>query len=115
LIKNTAHTAATFWPEQNRNVLGVGIALSADDSWRAWKIKFRAVAALLETVTAENQEQVMFSQAAAGSLTALQMLEIDEAHLQTHRRQIDRIRAGLPAKWSMALQTTYRHYALLRL
>jgi hypothetical protein len=49
-------------------------------------------------VTAENQEQVMFSQAAAGSLTALQMLEIDEAHLQTHRRQIDRIRAGLPAK-----------------
>lgn len=62
------------------------------------EIKFRAVAALLETVTAENQELVMFSHAAAGPLTALQMLEIAEAHIETHRRQIDRIRAELPAK-----------------
>ena len=63
-----------------------------------WEKERRAVAVLLETVTAENQEQVMFSHAAAGPLTALQMLEIAEAHLETHRRQIDRIRAELPAK-----------------
>ena len=62
-----------------------------------WRKEWRAVAALLETVTAENQEQVMFSHAAAGPLTALQMLEIAEAHLGTHRRQIARIRAELPA------------------
>jgi len=63
-----------------------------------WEKERRGVAALLETVTAENHEQVMFSHAAAGPLTALQMLEIAEAHLGTHRRQIDRIRAELPAK-----------------
>ena len=63
-----------------------------------WRKERRAIAALLETVTAENQEQVMFSHAAAGPLTALQMLEIAEAHIETHRRQIDRIRAELPAK-----------------
>jgi hypothetical protein len=40
----------------------------------------------------------MFSHAAAGPLTPLQMLEIAEAHLQTHRRQIDRICAELPAQ-----------------
>jgi hypothetical protein len=62
-----------------------------------WRKERRAVAALLETVTAENQAQVMFSHAAAGPLTALQMIEIAEAHLGTHRRQIDRIRAELPA------------------
>ena len=48
-------------------------------------------------VIAENHEQVMFSHAAAGPLTTLQMLEVAEAHIETHRRQIDRIRAELPA------------------
>jgi hypothetical protein len=62
-----------------------------------WEKERRGVAALLETVTAENHEQVMFSHAAAGPLTALQMLEVAEAHIETHRRQIDRIRAELPA------------------
>jgi hypothetical protein len=63
-----------------------------------WEKERRGVAALLETVTAENHEQVMFSHAAAGPLTALQMLEVGEAHIETHRRQIDRIRAEFPAK-----------------
>lgn len=63
-----------------------------------WRKERLAITALLETVTEENHEQVMFSHAAAGPLTALQMLEIAEAHLGTHRRQIDRIRAELPAK-----------------
>ena len=62
-----------------------------------WEKDRRGVAALLETVTAENHEQVMFSHAAAGPLTTLQMLEVAEAHIETHRRQIDRIRAELPA------------------
>ncbi|MGB5425120.1 MAG: DinB family protein [Desulfobacterales bacterium] len=63
-----------------------------------WRKERRALAVLLETVTVENQEQVMFSHAAAGPLTALQMLEIAEAHLGTHRRQMDRIRSELPAQ-----------------
>jgi hypothetical protein len=54
-----------------------------------WRKERRAVAALLETVTAENQEPVILSPAAVGPLTPLQMLEIAEAHLETHRRQID--------------------------
>ena len=62
-----------------------------------WRKERRAVAVLLETVIAENYEQMMFSHAAAGPLTALQMLEIAEAHLETHLRRIDLIRADLPA------------------
>jgi hypothetical protein len=63
-----------------------------------WRKERRALAALLETVSAEKLEQVMFSHAAAGPLTALQMLEIAEAHLGTHRRQMDRIRVELPSQ-----------------
>jgi hypothetical protein len=61
-----------------------------------WQKERKAIAALLETVTAENRERVMFSHVAAGPLTALQMLEIAVAHLDTHCRQIDRIHAELP-------------------
>ena len=61
-----------------------------------WQKERKAIAALLETVTAENRKQVMFSHVAAGPLTALQMLEIAVAHLDTHCRQIDRIRTALP-------------------
>jgi hypothetical protein len=46
----------------------------------------------------ETRQQVMFSHAAAGPLTALQMLEIAEAHLETHRRQIDRISSEFPVR-----------------
>jgi len=61
-----------------------------------WQKERRAMADLLDTVTVENRERVMFSHAAAGPLTALQMLEIAAAHTDTHRRQIDRIRAEMP-------------------
>jgi hypothetical protein len=39
----------------------------------------------------------MFSHVACGPLTALQMLEIAEAHLGTHTRQIERLRKELSA------------------
>ena len=62
-----------------------------------WGKERRAMGALLEAVTAENRDRVMFSHLAAGPLTAFQMLEIAVAHLDTHRRQIDRICTELPA------------------
>jgi hypothetical protein len=67
-----------------------------DELRSTWQNERRIIAALLETVTAENREKVMFSHVAAGPLTALQMLEIAIAHLDTHCRQIDRICAELP-------------------
>lgn len=70
---------------------------AAIDHLRAtWQKEGREIANLLETVTVENRDRVMFSHVAAGPLTAFQMLEIAVAHLGTHCRQIDRIRAELP-------------------
>jgi len=68
-----------------------------DELRATWHEERRAMVAPLETVTAQNRERVMFSHLAAGPLTALQMLEIAVAHLDTHRRQIDRICKELPA------------------
>jgi len=68
-----------------------------DELRSTWGKERRAMGALLETVTADNRERVMFSHLAAGPLTAQQMLEIAVAHLDTHRRQIDRIRKEFSA------------------
>ncbi len=71
--------------------------VTLNDLRTTWQKERRAMAILLETVTTENRERVMFSHLAAGPMTALQMLEIAVAHLDTHRRQIDRICKELPA------------------
>lgn len=62
-----------------------------------WDRERQAMAALLAAVTAENREKVMFSHPAAGPMTALQVLEIAGAHLDTHLRQIDHIHSALSA------------------
>ena len=49
------------------------------------------MAALLASVSKEHNKRVMFSHAAAGPLTAQQMLDIALAHTDTHLRQIERI------------------------
>jgi uncharacterized damage-inducible protein DinB len=68
-----------------------------DELRKRWHEERRAMAALLEAVDAENRNRVMFSHVASGPLTALQMLEIAEAHLGTHTRQIEQYRKELPA------------------
>lgn len=68
---------------------------TVDELRTTWQNERQAMANLLETVTAEKSECVMFSHTAAGPLTALQMLEIAVAHTDTHRRQIDRIRTKI--------------------
>lgn len=64
---------------------------TVDELRATWDNERNAMGKLLETLVPDNVERVMFSHAAAGPLTALQMLEIAVAHLDNHRRQIDRI------------------------
>jgi hypothetical protein len=62
-----------------------------------WQEERRAMAVLLDSVKKENCDGVMFSHVACGPLTALQMLEIAEAHLGTHTRQMGRLCKELSA------------------
>jgi hypothetical protein len=69
-----------------------------EDLRSIWQSEREAMANLLESVTVDNHTRVMFSHAAAGPLTALQMLEIAIAHTDTHRRQIERILTEIRGK-----------------
>lgn len=69
---------------------------SLDELRRRWHEERRIMAALLDAVNEENRNRVMFSHVASGPMTALQMLEIAEAHLGTHTRQIEQLRRELP-------------------
>jgi hypothetical protein len=62
-----------------------------------WQEERRAMAVLLDSVKEEDCTGVMFSHVACGPLTAIQMLEIAEAHIGTHTRQIERLRKELSA------------------
>ena len=50
---------------------------------------------LLDEVTEETVNDVMFSHPAAGPLDPLGTLKLAVAHFDTHRRQIDRLRREL--------------------
>jgi uncharacterized damage-inducible protein DinB len=67
------------------------------DLVRLWEQERQEMSGLLETVTAENSETVMFSHPAAGPMTAAQAMDLTLVHLDHHRRQIERIRAALDA------------------
>ena len=67
-----------------------------DELRRLWHEERQAMTVLLDTVNEENRNRVMFSHVASGPLTALQMLEIAEAHLGTHTRQIERLLKEFP-------------------
>ena len=56
-----------------------------------WQNERQAMADLLASVSLEHHQRVMFSHAAAGPLTAQQMLDLALAHTNTHLRQIERI------------------------
>jgi uncharacterized damage-inducible protein DinB len=61
-----------------------------------WQEERLAMATLLDTVNEKNRNLVMFSHVASGPMTALQMLEIAEAHMGTHTRQIERLCKEIP-------------------
>jgi uncharacterized damage-inducible protein DinB len=67
-----------------------------DELRRLWHEERQAMTVLLDTVNEENRNRVMFSHVASGPLTALQMLEIAQAHLGTHTRQIERLLNEFP-------------------
>jgi uncharacterized damage-inducible protein DinB len=64
---------------------------------KLWEQERQKMSELLESVSADNSEVVMFSHPAAGPMTAAQALDLTLVHLDHHRRQIDRIRAALNA------------------
>jgi hypothetical protein len=62
---------------------------------KLWEEERQKMRGLLETVSAENSERVMFSHPAAGPMTAVQAMDLTLVHLHHHGRQIDRIRRAL--------------------
>jgi uncharacterized damage-inducible protein DinB len=71
--------------------------VSLVDLVKLWDQERQQMRALLESVSADSSESVMFSHPAAGPMTAAQALDLTLVHLDHHRRQIDRIRAALDA------------------
>jgi len=69
--------------------------VSLEELLKLWDQERQHMKALLEGVSADGSETVMFSHPAAGPMTAAQALDLTLVHLDHHRRQIDRIRAAL--------------------
>jgi uncharacterized damage-inducible protein DinB len=57
----------------------------------SWSEERQAMAQLLETVTEDTRERVMFNHPAAGPMDAAKTLELAVSHLNHHRRHVDRI------------------------
>jgi hypothetical protein len=62
---------------------------------KLWEEERQKMRDLLESVSADNSETVMFSHPAAGPMTAVQAMDLTLVHLHHHGRQIDRIRRAL--------------------
>lgn len=62
-----------------------------------WHRDRKALCDLLELVTEETKNDVMFSHPAAGPLDPVRTLQLAVAHFDTHRRQIDRLRGDIAA------------------
>jgi uncharacterized damage-inducible protein DinB len=71
--------------------------VSLGDLLKLWEQERQRMRDLLESISADNSETVMFSHPAAGPMTVAQALDLTLVHLRHHRRQIDRIRATLNA------------------
>ncbi len=63
-----------------------------DDLATLWDRERKILCDLLEGVTEETLNDVMFSHPAAGPLDPVRTLQLAIAHFDTHRRQIDRLR-----------------------
>lgn len=72
-------------------------AMGLDELIALWHRERKALCDLLEQVTEETVNEVMFSHPAAGSLDPVRTLQLAIAHFDTHRRQIDRLRGDITA------------------
>ena len=61
-----------------------------------WDRERKILHALLEKVTEETVDDVMFSHPAAGPLDPVRTLQLAIAHFDTHRRQIDKLKNEIP-------------------
>jgi hypothetical protein len=61
---------------------------------RLWDQERQEMSDLLETVTAENSETVMFSHPAAGPMTAAQAMDLTLAHLDHPAAEHDLVLHG---------------------
>ena len=62
-----------------------------DELSALWDRERKALGNLLESVTEETVNDVMFSHPATGPLDPVRMLQLAVAHFDSHRRQIDRL------------------------
>ena len=67
-------------------------SMGLDELIVLWERERKVLCDLLEKVTEETVNEVMFSHPVAGPLDPVRTLQLAIAHFDTHRRQIDRLR-----------------------
>lgn len=70
-------------------------SMGLDELMALWDRERTELCTLLEKVTEESMNDVMFSHPAAGPLDPVRTLQLAVAHFDTHRRQIDRLRSEI--------------------
>jgi hypothetical protein len=70
-------------------------SMELDELIALWGQERKMLFDLLEDITAETVNDVMFSHPAAGPLDPLGTLKLAVAHFDTHRRQIDTLRSEI--------------------
>lgn len=70
-------------------------SMELDELIALWDQERKMLCDLLEDITAETVNDVMFSHPAAGPLDPLGTLKLAVAHFDTHRRQIDTLRSEI--------------------
>lgn len=70
-------------------------SIQMDELIGLWDRERRVLCDLLEEITEETIDEVMFSHPAAGPLDPVATLQLAVAHFDTHRRQIDKLRTEI--------------------
>ena len=70
-------------------------SMELDELIALWDRERKVLSNLLEKVTEETVDDVMFSHPAAGPLDPVRTPQLAVAHFDTHRRQIDRLRSEI--------------------
>ena len=70
-------------------------SMELDELIALWDRERKELGDLLEEITEETVNDVMFSHPAAGPLDPVATLRLAVAHFDTHRRQIDKLRSEI--------------------
>ena len=73
-------------------------SMELDELIALWDRERKVLCNLLEKVTEDTVNDVMFSHPAAGPLDPVRTLQLAIAHFDTHRRQIDRLRGEIQGR-----------------